>query len=113
MEEVEKIKAELATEKAKNTALEAANDRLEAEKASLTAQLDAAKATKGSSVKSATIPLTMPQTPFTVDKAEYRFTVPSFSHNGETITATDALKDKTLLAELVKGGYGVIEKVEK
>lgn len=108
MEELKKVQEELGAERLKNAALEAAVEELTAENA----ELKAKSGSKGS-VTSQTKVIETPATPFTVDKVDYRFTVPSFSHEGETITATEALKDKTLLAELVKGGYGVIEKIEK
>lgn len=110
MEELKKVQEELGAEKLKNEALECLTEELTTENEALKAQLEAAKKGEGS-VKSAPKVVEMPRTPFTVKKVEYRFTVPSFSYNGENITATAALKDPTLLAELVEGGYGVIEKI--
>lgn len=108
MEELKKVQEELGAEKLKNAALEAALEDLTAEHNELKA---AQSAVSKSSVTSTVKVIEVPTAPFTVDKVDYKFTVPSFSHNGENITATEALKDKTLLAELVKGGYGVIEKI--
>ncbi len=98
---------ELAAEQAKNAALEAALTEL-------SAKVEALEAAKGSktSVTGAKVKEQTPEETFTIEGETYRFIVASYLHNGENVTAASALKDKTLLAELVEGKFGVIEKVK-
>lgn len=49
---------------------------------------------------------------FEVEKNKYMFVSPVFTYKKKKITAADALKDTSLLAELVKAGSGVITKVK-
>ena len=92
----------LKLEQEKNALLEAAILEKDATIAQLEKQIaDAPTATASVS--------TLPK--FKVDKAEYQFIVGGFSHEGIDYTASEAAKDKTLCAELVKGEYGVIVKL--
>lgn len=108
MEELQKVQAELAAEKVKNTALEAALTEMSAKVKALETVTTAKTAITATKVRDIT-----PEDAFKVGKENYRFIVANFQHNGERVTAADALKDKTLLAELVEGKFGVIEKVTK
>lgn len=98
------IEEQLALEQEKNKALEAAL----VEKDGIIVDLEikwAAARTGATPSVSSTLPT------FKHDKAEYQFTVGAFNHEGIDYTAAEAAKDKTLCAELVKGGYGVITKL--
>ncbi len=48
---------------------------------------------------------------FKVGGAEYQVKFPVMSHEGKTITEADILADKPLQEKLVKGGFGIIQKV--
>lgn len=103
-EQVLKLEADLQFEQEKNKALEASLTQRDKEISDLEAKLaEAAKGTTPSVVS------TLPT--FKLDKAEYQFTVGAFNHEGIDYTAAEAAKDKTLCAELVKDGYGVITKL--
>lgn len=107
MKDLTKVQDELAAEKAKNAALESALTEL-------SAKVEALETTKVSktSITATKARETTPEETFEVEKETYRFIVASFQHNGEKMTAADALKDKTLLLELVEGKFGIIEKTK-
>ena len=108
MEDLTKVQEELAAERSKNAVLESAFQELSDTHEALLAE----KAVSKTSVTSTVQRAILPETTFKVAKAEYRFIVPSFTHDGTKWTAVEALKDKTLLDELVKGEFGVIEKTK-
>lgn len=98
------LQEQLALEQEKNKALEAALTEKEGIITDLEAKL--AEAAKGGTPSvSSTLPT------FKLEKAEYQFTLHAFNHEGIDYTSIEAAKDKTLCAELVKGGYGVITKL--
>jgi hypothetical protein len=103
-EQVLKLEADLHFEQEKNKALEASITQRDVEIADLEAKL--AEAAKGTAPSvSSTLPT------FKLEKVEYQFIVGGFNHEGVDYTAAEAAKDKTLLKELVEGGYGVITKL--
>lgn len=44
-------------------------------------------------------------------KKKYLVTAPKFNHKGELFTAADLLEKEELVAELVEGGYGVLQEI--
>jgi hypothetical protein len=98
------LQEQLALEQEKNKALEAAIVEKDGVIADLEAKL--AEAAKGTAPSvSSTLPT------FKLDKVEYQFTLHAFNHEGIDYTSAEVAKDKTLCAELVKGGYTVITKL--
>lgn len=97
------LQEKLAFEQEKNKALEASLIQRDKELAALETQLT--EAAKNTPSVSSTLPT------FKIEKSEYQFTVGGFNHGGIDYTAAEAVKDKSLLKELVEGGYGVIQKL--
>ncbi|MEO7176992.1 MAG: hypothetical protein ABIV51_13815 [Saprospiraceae bacterium] len=52
-----------------------------------------------------------PTKAFVIGKQKYRFNVAAFYWNNEKVRSEDALKDESLLKDLVEAGAGVIEAV--
>ena len=85
------------------------NEKLQAKIAELEEQLEAMAAAPGKAPAPVKKKPAVPEKSFKVDKTEYLFTVPQFSHSGSIITAEEALTNKDLLKELVEMGFGGIK----
>ncbi|MEO7176355.1 MAG: hypothetical protein ABI002_11235 [Saprospiraceae bacterium] len=117
-EKLEQLTALLTKERAERSAevesFTAIVESIQVELAAKTAELESFTHNTGSIDLRPLKPQVAEQAPaktFKVGKDEYRFTIPAFKWNGETVKSIDALNDKELLSDLVSIGAGVIERV--
>jgi predicted nuclease with TOPRIM domain len=99
---IEKLQTENVALKTENEALTAVNEEL-------TAKLEELSKEPAKSEEAEEKKPEIPQDTFTVGKKKYRFITPVFVYNKQRITAEAAIKDNTLLAELVKIKSGFIQ----
>jgi hypothetical protein len=117
-ETVEKLQAENAdlklanaSIKSENEALEQENEALTAVNEELTAKVEELSKEPATSETAEEKKPEIPEETFAIGKKKYRFVTPVFVYNQQRIIAAAALKDSTLLAELVKIRSGFIQEV--
>jgi predicted RNase H-like nuclease (RuvC/YqgF family) len=101
---IEKLQVENNSLKAENEALTAVNEELTAKVEELSKEPSAGQPAEEKKPE-------IPKESFKVDKKEYRFITPVFVHKKQRVTAEAALKDKVLLAHLVKIKSGFIQEI--
>ena len=105
--EIEQLQQENEQLKSENETLKQVNDDLGKKIEELSAAKTISEAGKKAQEK---VSAMIPGESFDVDNVKYGFAVPAFMWKGKKISSIDALKDESLLNELVKVKAGVIVK---